>query len=286
MLQRVARAAILIVVLALAPAASAQTAADEYVSLGDSYVAGPLIPPQLPPFGCLKSGANYPHLAQVDLGVQLRDPSCSGADTQDMTQPQGVSPGPNPPQFDSLTPTTDYVTLGIGGNDIGFSEIVRNCVSQNRTGSPCKDRYTAGGTDQISQRIQETAPKVAAVIQGIHERSADARVFVVNYPAVLPDSGPGCWPVMPVADGDVAYLRDKEKELNSMLAAQAAANSAEVIDWYTPSIGHDACQPPGVKWVEPVAPTSPAAPVHPNLQGMIAASGLVTAALRQPVPAP
>jgi lysophospholipase L1-like esterase len=287
MLKQVVRAALLLIVfLSLAPAASAQTAADEYVSLGDSFVAGPLIPPQLPPFGCLKSGANYPHLAQVQLGVQLRDPSCSGADTKDMTEPQGVTPGPNPPQFDALTQTTDYVTLGIGGNDIGFSEIVRNCVSQSRTGSPCKDRYTAGGTDQISQRIQETAPKVAAVIQGIHERASEARVFVVNYPAVLPDSGRGCWPIMPVADGDVPYLRDKEKELNQMLADQAAANAAEVIDWYTPSIGHDACKPPGVKWVEPVVPTNAAAPVHPNVQGMIAASGLVITALRQPAPAP
>ena len=39
-----------------------------------------------------------------------------------MTQPQGVTPVPNPPQFNSLTATTEVVTLQIGGNDIGFLE--------------------------------------------------------------------------------------------------------------------------------------------------------------------
>ena len=52
--------AVLIAMLALAAPASAAT---EYVSLGDSYAAGPLIPLQVPPFGCLKSNNNYSNLA-------------------------------------------------------------------------------------------------------------------------------------------------------------------------------------------------------------------------------
>jgi lysophospholipase L1-like esterase len=198
-----------------------------------------------------------------------------------MTQPQGVSPdGPNRPQFDSLDAETQVVTLGIGGNDIGFSSLAKDCFSSSPQGSPCKDKYTAGGTDQISQRIATTGPKVASVLQGIHSAAPSAKAWVVNYPAILPDSGPGCYPQIPVADGDVAWLRDKEKELNQMLADQAAANGAKLVDWYTPSIGHDACQPPGIKWVEGPAPMNAAAPVHPNLLGMMAASDLVVAAVR------
>ena len=89
---------------------------------------------------------------------------------------------------------------------------------------------------KISERILATAPKVAAVLQGIHTRSPKARVLVVNYAAILPDEGPGCWPQMPITDGDVPYVRAKQKELNAMLAAQAAANAAELVDWYTASI--------------------------------------------------
>jgi hypothetical protein len=65
-----------------------------------------------------------------------------------------------------------------------------------------------------------------------------------------------------------------------MVAAQAAANGAELVDWYTASIGHDACKLPVVRWVEPAVPVNAAAPLHPNLGGMIGASELLTAALR------
>jgi lysophospholipase L1-like esterase len=273
--------AVSIATLALAaPATAAPSPA--YVSLGDSYAAGPLIPLQVPLFGCLKSNNNYANLTARNLGITLKDGSCSGAETEDMTSPQDVDPdGPNPPQFDSLTKQTHIVTVQIGGNDIGFSSIAEDCASAtSNEGTPCQDRYVHDGRDEISERIQATAPKVAAVIQGIHQRSPKARVFVVNYAAILPDEGPGCWPQMPVTDGDVPYVRAKEKELNAMMATEAAANGAALIDWYTASIGHDACKPPVIRWVEPVVPVNAAAPLHPNLGGMIGASELLTAALR------
>jgi len=267
----------------LAAAAPAFAAPDPaYVSLGDSYAAGPLIPVQVPLFGCLKSNNNYANLTARNLGLTLKDASCSGAKTDHMTKPQGVDPdGPNPPQFDSLTKHTRIVTVQIGGNDIGFSSIGRDCASAtSNEGTPCQDRYVHDGRDEISERIQATAPLVAAVIQGIHQRSPKARVLVVNYAAIMPDDGHGCWPLMPVTDGDAPYVSAKQKELNAMLAAQAAANGAELLDWYTASIGHDACQPPVIRWVEPVVPVNAAAPLHPNLGGMLGASELLTAALR------
>ena len=42
---------------------------------------------------------------------------------------------------------------------------------------------------------------------------------------------------------------------------QAAANGATLVDWYTASIGHDACKPPGIMWVEAPVPMNAAAPV-------------------------
>jgi lysophospholipase L1-like esterase len=264
--------------LALAAPASAQ----EYVALGDSYTAGPLIPLQVPLFGCLKSNNNFPNLTARELGIPLKDASCSGAETEDMTNPQGVSPdGPNPPQFDRLSKKTRIVTLQIGGNDIGFSSIAEDCTATANEGTPCQDRYVHDGRDEISERIQATAPLVAAVFQGIAARSPKARVFAVNYAAILPHSGPGCWPQMPITDGDVPYVRAKQEELNAMLATQAAAAGAGLIDWYGASVGHDACQPPVIRWVEPVVPVNAAAPIHPNLGGMLGASQLLTAAIRR-----
>jgi hypothetical protein len=117
------------------------------------------------------------------------------------------------------------------------------------------------------------------VLDAVHARSPQARVLVVGYPAIMPDTGSGCWPSMPIAFNDVAYLRAKEKELNAMLAAQAAAHGATYVDTYTPSIGHDVCTSSSVRWVEPIIPGNTAAPVHPNARGMagMAAAVAVTA---------
>jgi hypothetical protein len=278
-----AAALVVVVVAALAVAAPAASAAPTYVALGDSYAAGPLIPAQLPPFGCLKSSNNYAHLAAPQLGMTLRDPSCSGAKTDHMTTTQNVSPGPNPPQFNSLATDTALVTEQIGGNDIGFTEIIRNCASTSPQGHPCQDHYVTAAGDEISKRIQATAPKVAAVIQGIHQRSPQAKVYVVNYLPIFPEKPlapglpEGCYPQIPVAFEDVPYLRAKEKELNQMLADQAAANNASLLDTYTLGIGHDACQPPVLRWVEPLAPANAAAPFHPNIFGMRAEAQLLVA---------
>src|SRR5262245_26710201 len=85
-----------IAVLALLAVAASGARAANYVALGDSYAAGPLIPNRVLPLGCLKSDHNYPHVAAPGIGLTLRDASCSGAETVDMTNPQNVSPdGPN-----------------------------------------------------------------------------------------------------------------------------------------------------------------------------------------------
>jgi hypothetical protein len=54
----------------------------------------------------------------------------------------------------------------------------------------------------------------------------------------------------------------------AMLPRQARSNGARYVDAFTPSVGHDACQLPISRWVEPAVPNEPAAPVHLNLFGM------------------
>jgi lysophospholipase L1-like esterase len=262
-----------------ASTAGATTAAS-YVAMGDSYTAGPLIPNQLPdPPGCWRSDHRYLHLVAGARGSALRDPSCSGATTEHLTSPQPVLGGPNPPQLGALDGDVDEISVQIGGNDIGFAEILGRCTALLPLGSPCRDWYTRSGVDEISRRIAAASPKVGAVLAEARRRSPEARLFVLGYPAILPEVGPGCWPIMPLAPGDVPYLRNKEKELNAMLATQAAAAGATYVDIYGPSVGHDACQLPGVRWVEPLVPLSPAAPVHPNALGMQATAAVLLEAM-------
>jgi lysophospholipase L1-like esterase len=262
-------------------AAAAGARADNYTALGDSYAAGPLIPnQQLNPLGCLRSDHNYAHLAAPGIGLQLRDVTCSGAKTDHMTQQQNVEPGPNPPQFNALDATTKVVTLTIGGNDIGFSEVAESCITINPFSHPCIDKYNSGGKDQLAERIAATAPKVAAVLQGIHSNAPLAKIYVLNYPAIFPETGFGCWPQMPIGFQDVPYLRQTEKGLNAMLATQAGANGATLVNWYNASIGHDACKGGSTRWVEPLIPGELAAPIHPNKAGMQGGANALLAAAK------
>jgi len=265
------------------PATSTAAPVATYVALGDSYTAGPGIPTQLSdPPGCQRSDHDYPHLVAAALGLALRDVSCSGAGTRDLTSPQAVSGGPNPPQLDALDAATTVVTLQIGGNDIGFAELVAGCISLLPIGAPCTVQYTSGGGDEISRRIAATGPRVAATLAQIHRRAPGARIYVVGYPSILPGAGVGCWPVLPFTFGDVPWLRAKQAELNAMLAARAAAGGATYVDTPAASTGHDACQLPGVRWIEPLVPLSPAAPVHPNGLGMEGVAAKVQAAIGTP----
>jgi lysophospholipase L1-like esterase len=272
--------------LFLYPAASAAGAgrtSRSYVALGDSYTAGPGIPQQVgDPPGCVRSDHNYPHLVAPSLRLPaLRDASCIGARTADMTSPQNhdVGSSPNPAQFDRLDGNTRVVTLQIGGNDIGFYEIAYACAAYNPAGTPCQDHYVHNRMDELSRRIAAVAPRVTGVLRRIHARSPHARVYVVGYPAILPDTGTGCWPRLPYAVADVPYLRAKQHELNAMLRARASANRSVYVDTYKPSIGHDACQQPAIRWVEPVFDAS-GVPLHPNATGMQATASAILASIR------
>lgn len=243
-----------------------------YVALGDSYTAGPLILPMTDTVTCARSALNYPSLLAAKIKPAVfRDVSCSSATTQDFSSPQaGVVSGTNPPQYNAITPNTTLVTVGIGGNDIGLVGLAESCVNFAPTwlgGKSCAAKYTAGGVDVYSQRIQAFAPTYGAVIDHIRSLAPNARILLVSYPTGIKHNG--CWPVQPILAPDANYVQAKIDELNSVMRAQAIAHGAQYVDIRTPSIGHDACQLPGVRWLEGLVPTSDAFPLHPNQLEML-----------------
>ena len=257
-----------------------------YVALGDSFAAAPLAhsPGGSSPVGCLRSVQDYPSLVAAALHpTSFVNVSCFGASTGDMSQTQHAAGEPVPPQLNALSAADTLVTVQVGGDDIGVGRIATTCAALSLTspaGDPCRAHYTAGGTDQLARVITQTGPKVAAVLSAIRQRAPHARILLVGYPQILPASGNGCWPEVAVSHGDVPYLRGIEIQLNAMLAAAAAAHGDTFVDTYAASAGHDACQHPGVKWVEGLIPTSLAIPMHPNALGEQAMAREVVAAVR------
>ena len=83
---------------------------------------------------------------------------------------------------------------------------------------------------------------------------------------------------MPVAVGDVPWLHRIQQKLNTMLSSRAAVDGALSVNPDNVT-GRDACQLPWTRWVEPVIPAQPAAPVHPNTAGQRAVAAMVESRL-------
>jgi lysophospholipase L1-like esterase len=266
------------------PAASsparAAAAAGPVVALGDSYTAGALLPvdPHATPGGCLRSVKAYPVLVARALGARLTNAACTSAGIKNMTAAQPTGLGTNPPQLSALGPGDRLVLLTLSGDDVGFLNVLRECVKLSFTqpwGSPCATHY--GG--QPTAALSAEAPKIAQLLTAIALRAPAAKVLMVGYPDLFPQSG-GCWPAVPITSGDIAYLRTFEVRLNAMLALAARASGATFVDTYTPTVGHDFCQPEPVRDVEGLIPGSLTLPFHPNASGQSAMAAAVLAAVR------
>jgi len=262
--------AALTVVAGTGTAATAAT----YVAMGDSYTSGPKIPTQSSAAGgCDRSNHNYPSDAAAALKFTLTDVSCSGATTANiLITAQVVSPGPdNPPQLTALGSGTQFVSLQIGGDDLGFTSILENCAAltpwgPTKVGANCRNYYDPSGNNSLANAVTALAQPIGSILADIHTAAPKAKVFVVGYPDILPQNG-ACWPSMPFETADAEYLNSVEEDLNTMLQATAGSNGATFVNTYTPSESHNACTPESTRWVEPIVPGSSADPVHPNANG-------------------
>lgn len=258
------------VTAAVAAATPSQAAPDpvhlRYVALGDSYsAASGVLPPDPSSPLCARSTSNYPHVIASRTGARLTDVTCGAAQTKDLFTAQypGVAP-----QLSALGRHTRLVTMTIGGNDDNtFIGAIAECgvagLSTLGQGSPCRDRY---GDSFATDIRQKTYPALKHSLRAVTRRAPHARVAILGYPWILPRTG-GCFDKMPVATGDVPYLRRVEATLNRAVRRAAAATGATYVSLAKASEGHDACQAAGVRWIEPVLQGTNPVVVHPNALG-------------------
>lgn len=243
------------------------TAGLDYVAMGDSFSAGPFIGTmRTDPQGCARSKDNYPAFLADWLGVSsYTDVTCSAATTADLYAPMTTYDGATTgPQLDAVSPGTDLVTIGIGGNDFGIYDSLIRCqegpahsclVARLRTDA----RKVAGHVEQAVRRILDVAP--------------DAAVYVVGYPDILPTEGT-CRAVG-ASPGLLGPVTEVAGLLNDSLRKGAEAAGASYVDMEAVSEGHDVCAK-GRAWINgPRFRAGVAAPFHPKINGMRAVAAEV-----------
>ncbi|MFE4361772.1 SGNH/GDSL hydrolase family protein [Kitasatospora xanthocidica] len=277
-----------------------------WTALGDSYTAGVIEATgdeTAPRDGCARTVDSYPEIIRRDLGslADLRNVSCSGATTDGVdvtaqaplgrplpplgTDPNGPYP-PVPPQIDAVDPATGLVTVGIGGNDLGFAEILKSCIElgavQLGRGTPCKDKFDAGLPDRFA-RLRNGYDRM---LTALHAKAPSARILTVGYPHLVPENAGLCQfgnllQFGTFTGGDLVWARTAIVEpLNALVARSTAAHGDTFVDLYPASAGHSVCD--ADHWLDGVLTSVlplEYAVVHPNATGQAHTAALVEKAV-------
>ncbi|MCX5397730.1 SGNH/GDSL hydrolase family protein [Streptomyces sp. NBC_00102] len=290
----------------LVGAQPAAAASYDWVALGDSYTAG-VIPAagdvfEYPRDGCDRTDRSYPQVIDRDLGslIELTNVSCGAATIQDITfraqEPIGrhlppVSEDPDypfppvPPQSDAVKEGTDVITVGAGGNTLGFADILMKCLELGQgsggVGTPCKDELAAS----IPAKLNQVSRDYDQMLAKLHEKGPHAKILAVGYPTIVPEDTSKCHynnvqQFLSITQGDLDWLREDVLEpLNKVIEKSAdTLDTATFVNLYDSSKNHSVCD--SGKWVEGLFDhDNRVAFVHPNAKGHQNAADRVTSAI-------
>lgn len=221
------RTAIALAALALTTQLSPARAAtpDEYAGLGDSYSAGNGAFSANLNAGCGRNTYAYPYLvAQSRLNTHLTFVACQGAVTDDVVNSQ----------VNSLTAETDYVSITIGGNDVGFANLIFNCAGS--LSFNCEN-----ATNETKAKITNELPaKLDRAYAAIRAKAPNATVVVLGYPRLF-----GSDLTCVAADGITAQEAVWSNEVADLLDATISDRAGAAGFAYKSSIAsftrHDVC---------------------------------------------
>jgi lysophospholipase L1-like esterase len=233
--------------LALAGAGSAT--ADLYVALGDSYSSGTGTRTYFDS-GCQRSVYAYPSLVDTQRpNTDLVFAACSGATTTNVLNSQ----------VSSLTANTNWVTITIGGNDAGFSNVITECALPSWL-SNCN-----GAIDAAQSFINNTLPgRLTNVYDAIKTRSPNAIVIVLSYPRLF--MGVDCNAGTFFSASEMTRLNQTADLLRNVTQTRALAAGANFRfkDAIPPFTGHAVCS--SSEWINGLSnPIGES--YHPNRTG-------------------
>lgn len=246
--------------------ASANPVAYTYDSLGDSFAAGSGVDPS----------QAHPQLLDGRMRISLDDAAAvPGATVGTMLAGQ----------LGALDAETDLVTISVGGNDVGWSQVVTACLLNVE--AVCQNAATQSGaaiTALLPGLLNAAYTQVIAAAPGAH-------VVVTGYPRLFsPEYGPyvgtltvdlGNGPMLVPFEATVAeqLLMNRAADLlNATIRQVAQVHGFHFVDVTERFIGHGVNAP--AAWVFGVGDP---VPFHPTVDGQHAYGVALRSALEQPM---
>ncbi|MFT3798991.1 PKD domain-containing protein [Microbacterium sp.] len=256
------------------------TQAASYIALGDSYQSGEGANPRKfgqptdegfyfpstdnPANRCHRSVNAYPELLIADgfvTGVG-RSWACSGALAEDLVATEvevGEAPWNDPllgmpdgepvlavgkSSLDRIAAENpELITIGIGGNDLGFVSLLRECVEA------FLEKGCASDLNEVTrQKIVEIrdAGTWSTLFAKLHAAAPGAHVAVLGYPRFFTDEAvaPVCVDAA-LRRSDQIWVNNLIKLLNDTIEDAATGVGFQFIDIYDVPSGHEMCVGPG-----------------------------------------
>jgi lysophospholipase L1-like esterase len=231
-------------------------AATSYVALGDSYASGVGSRSYYSDSGsCYRSPYAYAVIDAARIGATLSFKACSGAKTGDVKANQ----------LGTLTSATTYVTVQVGGNDAGFSDVITECA-QPGWASNCN-----GAIDTAQNKIRNTLPGALDSLYAlVRSKAPNATVVVVGYPRIFngEDCNAGTW----FSPSEESRLNGTADLLNSTISGRASAKGFSFVNPTSAFTGHAVCD--STEWINGLSNPIRES-YHPNRSGQSGYANLV-----------
>jgi lysophospholipase L1-like esterase len=220
-----------------------------YAAIGDSFAAGTGGGAYLDS-SCDRSANAYPKLLDADANLQLAAfPACAGASTTEVIADQ----------IPAISRKARVVTVTVGGNDVGFANVMQSCFVF-QTGS-CASRIADGAATAASDAF---AASIRNVVDRVQAKAPNAKVIVTGYPLLFHLDASGANPKYAWAD----EVNAETVTLNNVIEANAVAAGAVFVDVEGSFAGHGIGSP--APWINDWSWGDTVAGFHPNATGYVA----------------
>jgi lysophospholipase L1-like esterase len=227
------------------------TQAVDYVALGDSYSSGVGTGIYDAASGaCQRSPLSYPPLWVAEHHpASFAFVACSGATTADVRANQ----------IAALEPTTDLVTITIGGNDAGFGPVLQTCTAaeSDRTCFAAVDAAEAFERTVLRDRLARTYAAIRAA-------APQAHVIVLGYPRLF-ELTPSCADPLAPNLTRRSKLNEGADVLNSVIRSVSQQHGLSFTDMRDRFAGHGVCSTN--PWINGPSEPATVGPYHPNQTG-------------------
>jgi lysophospholipase L1-like esterase len=242
----------------LVPAAAA-AAQPQYVALGDSYSSGVGARVFYNESGeCDRSPDAYAPQIATAKGYALSFQACSGATTTEV----------NSKQLGTLSSSTSLVTITIGGNDAGFTNVIINCALLY---------FTCGSAiSEANEFIRKKLPGLLeTTYKDIRAKATGAKVVVLGYPKLFTKEGATC-NVDFLTSGNEKKMNESAELLDGVIKARAEAAQFSFVNPTKAFEPHEVCS--SSEWLNGQSnPLSES--YHPNVSGYADFTTLIEAVL-------